>query len=88
MISRTKKFRKTQPKEGQAMVNIVKKKTSTKKTPSGSAKKKTITKKMAATKKVAKPKKAEKAVPPASTVQLKVGQKAPAFSLPNQDGRL
>lgn len=32
--------------------------------------------------------KAAQSVPGPSTVQLKVGQKAPAFSLPNQDGKL
>ncbi len=51
------------------------------------AKSKTIAKKTT-TKKSVKPTKAAKSVPPASTVQLKVGKKAPAFSLPNQDGKI
>ena len=33
-------------------------------------------------------KKCAKSSPPAPTKQLKVGQKAPAFSLPNQDGKI
>ena len=46
------------------------------------------TKKTTTAKKVAKPTKAAKSAPPASTKQLKVGQKAPAFSLPNQEGKV
>lgn len=70
------------------MANIGKKKTGTKKTTSAIAKKKTTTKKVATTKKVTKPTTTAKVVPPASTVELKIGQKAPAFSLPNQDGKI
>ena len=51
------------------------------------AKSKTIAK-TTTTKKAVKPTKAAKSVPPASTVQLKVGKKAPPFSLPNQDGKI
>lgn len=51
-------------------------------------KKKTTAKKTTTTKKAAKPTKTTKPVPPASTKQLKIGQKAPAFSLPNQDGKI
>ena len=59
----------------QAMTSGATKKTPTKKTavPSTSKSKKT---------------KVAKAVPGPSTVQLKAGQKAPAFSLPNQDGNV
>ncbi len=65
------------------MANTAKSKTNSKTTTSGSTKKNATT-----TKKVAKPAKAAKSAPPASTVQLKNGQKAPAFSLPNQDGKI
>jgi thioredoxin-dependent peroxiredoxin len=68
------------------MANLGKKKTTAKK--KAPTKKATTTKKVTTAKKVAKPKKPGKPVPPASTVQLKVGQKAPAFSLPNQDGNI
>ncbi|MDT7042658.1 thioredoxin-dependent thiol peroxidase [Candidatus Nitronereus thalassa] len=68
------------------MANMGKKKTTTKK--KTSSKKTTTTKKGMPAKKTTKPSKASKPVPPASTVQLKVGQKAPAFSLPNQDGKI
>ena len=70
------------------MANIGKKKTSAKKMTRTSPKKKTTTKKVMTAKKVAKPTKATKAIPPASTVELKIGQKAPGFSLPNQDGKI
>jgi len=70
------------------MADTSKKKTNTKKPTSVSAKKKTTTQKVGTVKKVVKPTKAVKVVPPASTVELKVGQKAPAFSLPNQDGKI
>jgi len=70
------------------MAKIGKKKTSAKKTTSASQKKKTTTKKVTTAKKVSNPTKAAKVVPSASTVELKIGQKAPAFSLPNQDGKI
>lgn len=61
----------------------------TKKATASGATKKTPTKK-AATSSTSKSKKTKvaKAVPGPSTVQLKAGQKAPAFSLPNQDGNV
>ena len=62
----------------------------TKKPASAGGVKKTVTKKTV-TKKSATPTKAKatKAAPPGpSTKQLKVGQKAPAFALPNQDGKI
>jgi len=64
------------------MASTRKSKTHTKKPTNVSTKKKTTVKK------VAKPTKAAKSAPPASTKQLKVGQKAPAFSLPNQEGKV
>ena len=44
------------------------------------------TKKKSVAQKVITMKKSTKSLPATSTKQLKVGQKAPAFSLPNQDG--
>ena len=56
--------------------------------PSGSrGTKKTVTRK-AATPTKAKTTKAVKSGPGPSTKQLKIGQKAPAFALPNQDGKI
>ena len=57
----------------------------TKKPTAAGGKKKTVTKK-AATPTKAKTTKAAKSAP--STRQLKIGQKAPAFALPNQDGKV
>ena len=68
------------------MANMGKKKTATQK--KTSSKNTTTVKKGVTAKKATKPTKAGNPVPPASTVQLKVGQKAPAFSLPNQDGKI
>jgi peroxiredoxin Q/BCP len=70
------------------MANTTSSKTKIAKTGSTTPKKKLSTKKTSTVTKKAKPKKAAKVVPPASTVQLKVGKKAPAFSLPNQDGKV
>ena len=67
-------------KEEYVMANSAKKKRSKQNTATAGTKKKTMALKITATKKNAKPS------PQASTRQLKVGQKAPAFSLPNQDG--
>ena len=64
------------------MANSAKKKRSKQNTATAGTKKKTMALKITATKKNAKPS------PQASTRQLKVGQKAPAFSLPNQDGQI
>ena len=64
------------------MANSAKKKRSKQNTATAGTKKKTMALKITATKKNAKPS------PQASTRQLKVGQKAPAFSLPNQDGKI
>ena len=75
-------------KEGQPMANSPKSKAKTKNTISINTNKKSTTKKAPTAKKVAQPNKAAKSVPPASKVQLKVGKKAPAFSLPNQDGKV
>ena len=55
-------------------------------TPAGGTKK-TATKK-AATPTKAKTTKAVKSGPGPSTRELKIGQKAPAFALPNQDGKI
>ena len=63
------------------MAQTSKKITNKKKATSVRTKKKTVSKK-ATTSKAAKP------VPPASTKELKVGQMAPAFALPNQDGKI
>ena len=46
------------------------------------------TKKKSVAQKVITMKKSTKSLPATSTKQLKVGQKAPAFSLPNQDGKI
>jgi len=70
------------------MAKMSKKKTNGKKTSTGSPKKKTNSKKVATANKVAKTKKGASVSPPASTKELKVGQKAPSFSLPNQDGKI
>ena len=67
-------------REEYVMANSAKKKRSKQNTATAGTKKKTMALKITATKKNAKPS------PQASTRQLKVGQKAPAFSLPNQDG--
>ena len=68
---------------------MVRKTKATKKATASGATKKAPTKK-AAVPSTSKSKKTKvtKAVPGPSTVQLKAGQKAPAFSLPNQDGNL
>ncbi len=66
---------------------MISKRKTTKKPVSGGRTKKTATKRStAAPIRPAKRATAVKAVPGPSTVVLKVGQKAPAFSLPNQDG--
>lgn len=70
------------------MANATSGKTKIAKTGSTAPKKKSPTKKTGTVTKAAKPKKAAKVVPSASTVQLKIGKKAPAFSLPNQDGKV
>ena len=64
------------------MASSAKGKTLTKKTATDGVKKKTTAQKVTVAKKGAKPSSL------ASTKQLKVGQKAPAFSLPNQDGKI
>ena len=64
------------------MASSAKKKTPRKKAATASAKKKTAVQKVTITKKGAKPSS------PASMKQLKIRQKAPAFSLPNQDGKI
>ena len=64
------------------MASSAKKKTPRKKTATADAKKKTAVQKVTITKKGAKPSL------PASMKQLKVRQKAPTFSLPNQDGKI
>ena len=67
---------------------MVRKPKVTKKATASGATKKAPTKK-AATPSTSKSKKTKVAkVVPGSTVQLKAGQKAPAFSLPNQDGNV
>ena len=68
---------------------MVRKTKATKKATTSGATKRTPTKKTAvpSTSK-SKKTKVTKAVPGPSTVQLKAGQKAPAFSLPNQDGNV
>lgn len=70
------------------MANPTSSKTKIAKTESSTPKKKSPAKKTGTVTKAAKPKKAVKVVPPASTVELQVGKKAPAFSLPNQDGKV
>ena len=64
------------------MASSTKKKTPRKGTATAGKEKKTAVQKITITKKGAKPS------PPASMKQLKVRQKAPAFSLPNQDGKI
>ena len=64
------------------MASNAKTKALRKKTDTAGAKKKSVAQK------ITKMKKSTKSLPPASTKHLKVGQKAPAFSLPNQDGKI
>ena len=64
------------------MASNTKKKTPRKRAATAGAEKKTAVQKITITKKGAKPS------PPTSMKQLKVRQKAPAFSLPNQDGKI
>ena len=64
------------------MASNAKTKAPRKRTETAGAKKKSVAQK------VSTMKKSTKSLPAASTKQLKVGQKAPAFSLPNQDGKI
>ena len=64
------------------MASNAKTKALRKKTDTAGAKKKSVAQKITTMKK------STKSLPPASTKHLKVGQKAPAFSLPNQDGKI
>ncbi len=57
-------------------------------TPAGGTKKTVTRKAMTPTKSTTKTTKATKSGPGRSTGQLKIGQKAPAFALPNQDGKV